>query len=137
MRWVMLALLLGAAGIPFCGKRVTGQGRGWWHDEDVQQQLRLTAPQIASIDGLFAGTLPKRRAVRAALDRAEHALDEAIARDDEPAALALIPNVEAARAARNRERTLLLLRIRRVLTPEQRGELPRIQARRRGGAAAP
>jgi Spy/CpxP family protein refolding chaperone len=130
VRWLLLVLLLGLIGVPVCA-----QGLEWWRNGDVQRQLRLTPGQTDTIDRLVAGTLPKRRALRSSLDRLEAALEQAIGRDDEPEALALIPKVEAARAARNRERTLLLLRIYRVLTVEQRRELSRIQARRRERAA--
>jgi Spy/CpxP family protein refolding chaperone len=106
------------------------QSPEWWRREDVQRQLRLTPPQIQAIDALFDGTLQRRRALRAALDREARALEEAIARDDEQTALERIPRVEAARTARNKERTLLLLRIYRVLTPAQRSILKRIRARR-------
>ena len=113
------------------------QSLEWWRGDDFQRQLRLTTEQIQMIDMLVRSTLQKRQALRMTLNRAERALDDAIARDDEKRALDLIPKVEAARAARNKERTLLLLRMYRVLTAEQRRELSRIEARRRGRGINP
>jgi Spy/CpxP family protein refolding chaperone len=124
-----------AAGWLLVSATAAAQGVEWWRREDLQRQLRLTPGQIDTLDTLSRSTLQKRRALRAALDREERALEEAIAQDDEEAALARIPMVEAARAARNKERTLLLLRIYRVLTPEQRRALARQRAGR--GARPP
>lgn len=139
MRRVPPLVTFGAVVILTCqatGTPAFAQGLEWWRSDDIQRQLRLTTEQVQMIDVLVKSTLQKRRTLRMTLDREEEALEDAIARDDEKRALDLIPRVEAARAARNRERTLLLLRIYRVLTPEQRRELSRIEARRRRQTSA-
>ena len=133
---VTLCAVVGILWLVVAGTPVFAQGLEWWRGDDFQRELRLTAEQVQMIDVLVKSTLQKRRTLRMTLDREEEALEDAIARDDEKRALDRIPRVEAARAARNRERTLLLLRIYRVLTPEQRRELSRIEARRRRQTSA-
>jgi Spy/CpxP family protein refolding chaperone len=94
----------------------------WWLAHDIATQLHLTREQVTKIDDLFESTLPARRAQRQelnALDRRLDALLDSAAADD-PDAAALIARVEAARARRNIARTVMLYRMRQILTPEQR-----------------
>jgi Spy/CpxP family protein refolding chaperone len=86
----------------------------WWLAHDIATQLHLTREQVTKIDDLFESTLPARRA-----QRQEDALLDSAAADD-PDAAALIARVEAARARRNIARTVMLYRMRQILTPEQR-----------------
>ncbi len=93
----------------------------WWQSADVQAQLHLTADQVRRIDHIFDSTLAERQALRVRLDQREaelRALLDDPATDDATAA-AMIQQVEDARAKRNVARTMLVYRIRKVLTPEQ------------------
>jgi Spy/CpxP family protein refolding chaperone len=94
----------------------------WWLSPDIQNQLRLTSEQVRKIDGIYEATLPARRAQRQeldALDRQLQALLENAAADDHDAEM-LITRVEDAHARRNVARTMLLYKMRQVLTLEQR-----------------
>jgi Spy/CpxP family protein refolding chaperone len=104
----------------------------WWHVPRYQRELALTSEQSATIEAIFRRTLKERRALRDSLDRAEAALEDAFSRADENAAMRLIPEVEAARSARNTARTMMLVRIYWVLTPAQRHSLARLTSERRG-----
>ena len=92
----------------------------WWLLADVQRQLGLTTHQVRELDTLFEGTLGERRRLRIELDRLEAKLARAMNEGREEDAFGLIPRVESARAARNIARTMLLVRMYRVLKPNQR-----------------
>ena len=94
----------------------------WWFSPDVQTQLHLTPEQVRKIDEIYEATLPARRAQRRELDALDRQLgallDNAAANDHDAAAL--IERVENAHARRNVARTMMLYKMRRVLTLEQR-----------------
>jgi len=93
----------------------------------MQRQLRLTTEQIAAIDRIFHANVSERRR----LARHQEALEAQLAaallegNSDESAISSLAERVVRARARRNVSRTLLLLRMYRVLTVEQRRRLKR------------
>jgi Spy/CpxP family protein refolding chaperone len=94
----------------------------WWLSPDIQTQLHLTSVQVRKIDEIYEATLPARRAQRHELDALDRQLDallENAAANDHDAA-ALIERVENAHARRNVARTMMLYKMRQVLTPEQR-----------------
>jgi periplasmic protein CpxP/Spy len=93
----------------------------WWKSEEFQKDLGLTSDQCARIDSVFQETLPKLREGRAELDRDEAALSQLIDQNVDEAQIARqVDVVEATRARLNKMRTLMLFRMRQVLTPEQR-----------------
>jgi len=101
------------------------QRRAWWRDPDVQRRLSLTASQVTEIDLRFRETLDERRKNRVEADKADAELTEALARGDlsDGDAEALAGRVAQLQAARNISRTRVLLKMYRVLTPEQRAQL--------------
>ena len=103
----------------------------WWQSEVVQTEVRLTPQQVLAIEHVYQATLPERRALRLELDRLEAKLQRLLDRGEpaEHTADVLIDQVEAARARRNVARAMMLFRIRRMLTPEQRSALAREAAR--------
>jgi len=94
----------------------------WWLAPGVRAQLHLSPEQVNQIDDLFESTLGARRAQRQQLDTLESQLDTLLdhATADDQQAAALIARVEAARARRNVARMMMLYRMRRLLTPDQR-----------------
>jgi Spy/CpxP family protein refolding chaperone len=118
---VLLALLVAAAATP-----VAAQGK-WWQSERFQKKLLLTEDQISRIEEAFQSAIPQLREQKKALDRLETQLSRLIDTSaDEAAVMQEADRVEAARAELSKARTRMLLRMRRVLTAEQRvkfGEL--------------
>ena len=100
----------------------SAQGFKWWQSPAVQRDIRLTSQQVTAIDAVFQATLDERRAVRARLDCLETSLRQLLddPDPDDAAATALIDRLEQTRARRNVLRTMMLYRMRRVLTPVQR-----------------
>ena len=96
----------------------------WWKSEQFQKDLGLTPDQCARIDSVFQATLPKLREGREELDRDEADLSRLIEQNvDEGQITRQVDRVEATRAKLNKMRTLMLLRMRQVLSPEQRVKL--------------
>lgn len=93
----------------------------WWQDDKVRGELRLTADQSARIEEIFQGALPKQRTLKEKLDRLETRLSELVGGSaTEAEVMKQASEVEAGRSELGTARTLLLFRIQRVLTPEQR-----------------
>jgi Spy/CpxP family protein refolding chaperone len=113
--------------------RLSAQGREWWRDAAIQQQLQLTSDQVASIDREFRRDLPERRRLHDELNRVDAEFRGAVAAGDEALATSLIPRLVALQAEQNTTRTRVLLRMSWVLTEEQRQLLRALRKARRPG----
>jgi Spy/CpxP family protein refolding chaperone len=119
--WRPAALL--AVLIALAPATVLGQGK-WWQSERFQRDLQLTAEQIARIEEVFQASLPELRQQKHELDRLETQLSRLIDTSaDEDAVMTEADRVEKVRTGLSKCRTRMLVRIRRVLTPEQRAKL--------------
>jgi Spy/CpxP family protein refolding chaperone len=96
-----------------------GQAFKWWESDHFQRELRLMPEQTRLIEGIFQEALPALRAQKKALDDAEAAFERLVERGDENLVLAQVERVEHARSELNVSRTMMLVRMRRVLTTEQ------------------
>lgn len=110
-----------------------GQGWEWWNDHRAQRELALSDQQVRALDRLFREDLTGRRAVRAALDIAQHDFDHAMDVGDEAAAVALIPRIATLTTEQNKARTVLLLRMSWVLTAAQQTRLDALRRQRSSG----
>lgn len=128
------ALIAAVAGIVLvCALPVYAQGFKWWQSEDFRKELGLTQDQSARIEEVFQHTLPALRRQKEALDRAEADFNRMIESSDDSQVMAQVTVVESARSEINKSRTMMLLRMRRVLTPDQRIKFVTLQdARNRG-----
>ena len=97
------------------------QRHKWWKDERFQKELGLTADQTAKIEAVFQAVHPTLRAQMRALDKLEDELSKIIheAQVDEAELEQFVGRVEAARADLSKTRTVMLFRVRRILTTEQ------------------
>jgi Spy/CpxP family protein refolding chaperone len=95
---------------------------------DVQAELGISNQQSAEIEQIFQATMPKLEATKEKLDKLEATLSQTIR--DNTADLATVAmqvdRQESTRAELYKTRTLMLYRMRLLLTPEQRA---RLQAR--------
>lgn len=97
------------------------QSFAWWKSEQLQKEIGLTPEQRTRIESVVQATLPTLRQGKEDLDRQEAELSRLIETDaDEALVVKQIDRVEAIRAALNKTRTLMLLRERQIMTPEQR-----------------
>jgi Spy/CpxP family protein refolding chaperone len=93
----------------------------WWKDAQFQKDLTLTADQVARIDRVFESTISLLRQKKEELDLQEAELSKLIGiNTDEAVVTRQVDKVEGIRANLNKTRTLMLLRMRQVLSPEQR-----------------
>jgi Spy/CpxP family protein refolding chaperone len=118
--------------------------RKWWQSDRVKTEIGLTAEQSRQLEDVFQTMLPRMRAEKEELDREERAVSRLMT--DATAAEAdvtqAIDRVEALRARAGKTRLLMLYRMYRVLTPEQRQKLQvmhdkRERRRHEGGNTRP
>ncbi len=114
----LLALILAHGAAP-----AAAQGFKWWQSERFQRELQLTADQIARIENVFQSGRPELRRQKETLDRLERDLERLIDTADEAAVMKQADRVEAIRSDLSKARTRMLVRMRRVLTAEQRVKL--------------
>ena len=94
----------------------------WWQDAGFKTDLSLTPDQCKRAEDVYQGVLPRMTADWGELDRLEKRLSEVVAAGvlPEPDVIRLIDQVETARAQLGKVRTLMIYRLRQLLTPDQR-----------------
>ena len=118
---IVFLLVLAAEG------RAQSFGFPWWRDAQFQRELSLTSDQSGRIDSVFQSTISLLRQKREELDQQEAELSRLIAANaDEAMVVRQVDKVESIRASLNKHRTLMLLRMRQVLSPDQRVKLNKL-----------
>jgi Spy/CpxP family protein refolding chaperone len=108
---------------------VHGQSFGfaWWKDPQFQRELALSTDQSARIDAIFQAAISQLRPKKEELDKQEDLLSQQIASGaDEALVTRQVEKVEAIRSQMNKMRTLMLLKERQVLSPDQRVKLNKL-----------
>ena len=115
---LVLSLIVQAAAGP---AEAQGFRFKWWQTEQFQKELKLTEEQVTRIEGIFQASEPLMRAQIQAVDRREKKLSKVISdpKSDEAAVIQATDRLESARNEMTRTRTLMLFRMRRVLSEEQ------------------
>ena len=109
----------------------SAQGFKWWQSDTFTRELGLTTDQSSKIEAVFQATVPVLRRQKDALDKAEADFNQMIEASDDAQVMAQVGVVEAARSELNKSRTMMLLRMRRVLTPDQRVKFVMLQQQTR------
>ena len=105
--------------------------RKWWVDQQDRAALGITDQQSALIEALWQKSLPELHNGYQKLHGLQDALDLMLRNSaDEPAVIAQINQVEDTRSKLNKARQLMLYRMYRVLSPEQRDKLKAMHDRR-------
>ena len=91
----------------------------WWQSEKYIKELVLLPDQSRRIEDVFQKAMPKLKEKSALLYEAEAKFEKLIERGDDALVMEQINVMEAARAALNTARTLMLYDMRKVLTPQQ------------------
>jgi Spy/CpxP family protein refolding chaperone len=99
----------------------------------------LTDGQTAEIERVFLSVRDELRAEKAELEKQEAALSRLLAEssDDEAVVVRTIDRVEAARSALAKTRTLMLYRMHRLLSPDQRTKLEAFEREQGRAVTAP
>lgn len=111
-----------------------GQRRKWWESGDIKVELNITDEQSNAIEELYQTAQPNLRALMDTLSSEEESLSLLIDADhaQESIVTEQIDKVEAARGALSKERLIMIYRMRRELSIEQRTDLrERIDQNRR------
>jgi Spy/CpxP family protein refolding chaperone len=127
---LVLSLFVGAAAAPAFAQSpgaaskpaaAPGFSFKWWQNDRFQKELKLTSEQITRIEGIFQAAEPTLRAQKVAVDRREEKLSKLISdpKSTESGVLQATDRLEMSRNELTRTRTLMLFRIRRVLSDEQ------------------
>jgi Spy/CpxP family protein refolding chaperone len=135
---ILMLTALVAGALP---SAASAQGFKWWQNERFQEELALTPQQVTRLEEIFQAKQPKLRRQKEAFDVLEASLSKLVAdgRATEADAAALIDEVEAARSAFSKSRTLMLFKMRRILTSDQHVKLTALhqqwerERRSRGG----
>jgi Spy/CpxP family protein refolding chaperone len=121
--WVAIVLSLAFA----ASARAQSFGFPWWRDAQFQKDLSLSTEQSARIDTVFQSSVTLLRQKKAELDLQEAELSRLIAANAEEAVVVRqVDKVESIRATLNKSRTLMLLHMRQVLSPDQRVRLNKL-----------
>jgi Spy/CpxP family protein refolding chaperone len=97
----------------------------WWLSEEGKTEFGITEQQSRDLETLFQQMLPSLKANKTELDKQEKVLDQLLSSSssNESVVAQAIDRVESARSALSRTRTLMLYRMYRLLTPEQRAKV--------------
>lgn len=142
---VLLALLFVAAAAATALSAVEGQptpqtvspnqasrpNSRWWQDESFRKELGLTAEQSTRLDQIVQAHLVKFREAKDEHDRLEAQLSALIAdpKTTEQQVSQQVDLVEASRSRMGKTRTMMLFKMRCVLTPDQRVKLDQYYAK--------
>ena len=97
---------------------VAGQGK-WWQSEEYKRELKLTPDQSKKLEDVFQAAVPTLKSLKKALDQAESEFERLLERGDDGSVMDQVERVEAARAELNKSHTLMMLKMKRVLTADQ------------------
>ena len=124
-RSVAAALLLMGALVVAVIPADARQRHKWWESGDIKAELGIADEQSEAIEVVYQTARPKLRTLMESLNSEEEALSELIDADDarETDVTAQIDKVEAARGALSKERLLMVYRMHRELSVEQRAGL--------------
>jgi Spy/CpxP family protein refolding chaperone len=96
----------------------------WWKSEPVSKELGLTHDQSMRIDHVFQSVRSQLEQDYDLLDKLEAKLSQLIAIDaDETTVMKQVDKVETLRASLRKQRTLMLLHMRQILSAEQREKM--------------
>lgn len=123
---IALALSLAAAALaPLDAQAPLDPRHKWWLSDKVKAEVGLTDQQSRELEAIFQAVLPDLKAQKQELDRAELELSTLLTEGvaEEAQVAQAVDRAEARRAVLNKSRTLMLFRMYRVLSPEQRVKL--------------
>jgi Spy/CpxP family protein refolding chaperone len=107
------------------------QARKWWRWDLCQAEIGLTQEQSDKLEAIFQSLLPDLHRLKEDLDRRETHLSTLLIEGTKEAKVReAIDHVEEARSELGRTRALMLYRMYKILSPEQRRKLKAFWERR-------
>jgi Spy/CpxP family protein refolding chaperone len=128
----LLALALWVGAAVASGSETGKSSSKWWQNPVCKTRVGLTDGQAAEIERIFLSVREELRAEKTELEKQEAALSRLLTDStaDEAVVVRTIDRVEAARSALAKTRTLMLYRMHRLLSPEQRVRLEAFERER-------
>jgi len=107
------------------------QGFKWWQSDKFKSDLALLPDQITRLEEVYQGLRPKLTAGKEELDRLESGLSKLIAAGEAPEGdvMKMVDQVEHSRAELAKSRTLMIYRMHRILTVDQRAKMNALHER--------
>lgn len=104
----------------------------WWSSDEGRAEIGLTDVQSKRLEAIFQRFLPALKSNKDDVDKYQREVSKLLAeaREDEDVVLHAIDRLESAQSALSRTRTLMLYRMYKLLTPEQREKVNRYNERR-------
>lgn len=111
---------------------VSAQGFRWWQDEKFQREMKLSADQISRLEQVFQAAQPALRADERAVEKLEDELSKIFGegKAEEREFEQFVERVETARANWRKNRTIMLFRMRCILTHEQHVKMKALREQR-------
>ncbi len=103
------------------------QGFKWWQADQYRQELGLTAEQSKRLEEIFQAAVPTLKAQKRTLDKAEAEFESLIEKGSDASVMEQVNHLETARAELNKTRTMMLLRMKKVLTADQWAKFTALQ----------
>ena len=105
----------------------------FWKKGDVREALQLTDDEVRSLEDILGKNQQTLRHLKGDVETKRDDLDALLAADqvDDKQVLDQVDLIEQARAKLGKVRALMVLEMRKVLTPEQRVKLAKLRAERR------
>ena len=95
----------------------------WWIDPKLRADLAVTDQQSAAVEQVWQKSAPTLREGRDRLNKLEEVLSKLTDGPDEAGVIAQSERVEGLRAELNKGRTLMIYRMNKILTPDQRAKV--------------
>lgn len=138
-KWILAMAAVGTLGVGAALARPEGPPGGgrhlgkFWRRPEVRQQLNLTDDQVRQLDEVFVRNEKALIDLKADVEKRQLDMQNLVAdhRAEDKKLEQAIDRLEDARAKLGKARAMMLLDIRRILTPEQRDRLEQIRAERR------
>ncbi len=107
------------------------QGFKWWQSDKFKSDLALLPDQITRLEEVYQGLRPTLTAGKEELDRLESSLSKLIAAGEAPEGdvMKMVDQVEHSRAELAKSRTLMIYRMHRILTVDQRAKMNALHER--------
>ena len=129
--YIWRALICGLVILLLAPVSADAQGFKWWQSDKFKSDLTLSSDQITRLEDVYQGLLPKLTAGKEDLDRLESGLSTLIAEGVAPEGdvMKMVDQVERSRAELAKTRTLMIYRMHRILSVEQRAKMNALHER--------
>ena len=118
-RYLLLFSLIALAVAPGLLANQGANPPKWWNSDLYKRELGLTPEQSRKLEDIFQQSAPTLQKLKKTLDEADAQFERIVDQAEEKAAIEHINRVVDARAELNRAHSLMIFRMRKILTRDQ------------------